>query len=218
MKAIIFDLDGVLADTPYIVSRTDRAVFKSLGLNYDAQTYKKSYGSLTHEELIKKTGEEYFNITGNPMPKNTRDRLVEECTKGFKKELTTCIGVTEILPTLQYPMAVASNSDQEHMHRKLNICGIEHHFTPHIYSSELVEKGKPAPDIYLYAANQLGTLPTECIAVEDSPSGIKAAVAAGIQVLGFIGGKHCDEKDAEKLKQAGAYNIIQDMRELTTYL
>jgi beta-phosphoglucomutase-like phosphatase (HAD superfamily) len=89
-------------------------------------------------------------------------------------------------------------------------------FEPHIYSAQMVARSKPAPDLFLYAAQQMNAAPTDCIVIEDSPHGVAAAIAANMRVLGFVGGSHCYPEFRERLQQAEA--IFSDMRELPQLL
>ena len=85
---------------------------------------------------------------------------------------------------------------------------------PHIFSATQVKRGKPAPDLFLFAAEQMRASPARCLVIEDSVPGVTGAVAAGMTVLGFCGGSHCLAGHAEKLQAAGALVVFDDMRQL----
>ena len=104
---------------------------------------------------------------------------------------------------------VASSGDHEKMRTTLGITGLFARFTPRIFSVTQVPRGKPEPDIYLFAAAQMGVQPANCVVVEDTPPGVKAGVAAGMTVLGF-----CAFTPVEKLRSAGAHRTFDDMRQL----
>jgi hypothetical protein len=87
-------------------------------------------------------------------------------------------------------------------------------FAPHIFSAVQVRHGKPAPDLFLFAAERMQTAPERCLVIEDSVAGIAGAVAAGMPVLGFHGGSHCREGYGKKLQDAGAAMTFDDMRQL----
>ena len=108
-------------------------------------------------------------------------------------------------------MCVASRSDPARIEHSLAVVGLLERFAPHIFSAAAVERGKPAPDLFLYAARRLATPPARCVVIEDSLRGVQAGVAAGMRVLGFAGGSHCRPGHDEQLKAAGAERVFSDM-------
>jgi beta-phosphoglucomutase-like phosphatase (HAD superfamily) len=92
--------------------------------------------------------------------------------------------------------------------------GLLHHFDPHIFSATQVARGKPAPDLFLFAAREMGVKPEDCLVIEDSIHGVKAAIAANMRVLGFAGASHCRPGHADRLLEAGASATFHHMREL----
>ena len=100
--------------------------------------------------------------------------------------------------------------------RKLQLTGLLRHFSENLFSATMVARGKPAPDLFLYAARRLATVPERCLVIEDSPAGIDAAVAAGMSAIGFCGGSHCGLGHRARLLDHGAAFVIDDMRQLTT--
>jgi beta-phosphoglucomutase-like phosphatase (HAD superfamily) len=96
------------------------------------------------------------------------------------------------------------------------LTGLLARFGENLFSATMVERGKPAPDLFLYAAQRLGAEPDRCLVIEDSPAGIEAAVAAGMTAIGFSGGSHCGPEHGARLQACGATLVIADMRELTT--
>ena len=104
---------------------------------------------------------------------------------------------------------MASSSEPPRIRHSLTLAGILHHFEPHIFSATQVKHGKPAPDLFLLAAESMGAAPARCLVIEDSVAGVTAARAAGMTVLGFTGGSHCLDGHAEKLRQAGAQRSIR---------
>ncbi|MEM9233743.1 MAG: HAD-IA family hydrolase, partial [Pseudomonadota bacterium] len=108
------------------------------------------------------------------------------------------------------PLAVASSSAQIHLDSKIDRYGFAPLFSGHVYSADHVSEGKPAPDIFLYAAEKLGVSSSECLVIEDSAHGVRAGVAAGATVWGFLGGGHILDDHAEQLLAAGATRLIAD--------
>ena len=100
------------------------------------------------------------------------------------------------------------------MRISLGRAGLYDRFAPHIFSATQVRNGKPAPDLFLFAAEQMAMSPKQCLVIEDSAPGIAAARAAGMTVLGFHGGSHCRPGYADTLRAAGAAATFDDMRQL----
>lgn len=104
----------------------------------------------------------------------------------------------------------------EQIRRKLELTGLLAHFNDNLFSATMVARGKPAPDLFLYAAQRHATAPARCLVIEDSPLGIEAAIAAGMTAIGFCGGSHCGPEHGDRLLARGAALTIADMRELST--
>jgi HAD superfamily hydrolase (TIGR01509 family) len=135
---------------------------------------------------------------------------------GFGQSLVAIEGVAEALDSLRLPVCVASSSLPEQIRRKLELTGLLARFGEDLFSATMVARGKPAPDLFLYAAHQLAAAPDRCLVIEDSPLGIQAAIAAGMTAIGFCGGSHCGLEHGDRLLERGATLIIADMRELST--
>jgi beta-phosphoglucomutase-like phosphatase (HAD superfamily) len=109
---------------------------------------------------------------------------------------------------------VASSGTPEKIRHGLSCAGLLDVLAPNLFSATQVERGKPAPDLFLFAAKQMQVSPARCVVIEDSVPGITGALAAGMRVLGFHGGSHCRPGYAEKLRAAGAHMTFDDMRRL----
>ena len=123
-------------------------------------------------------------------------------------------GTLETYEALGLPIAVVSNSAVDRLHRSVEHSGLSALVGTHVYSAESVGRPKPAPDAYLHAARQLGFAPQACLVIEDSPTGVRAARAAGMRVLGFLGGSHIRSSHSALLLAAGAYALFERMSEL----
>ena len=143
--------------------------------------------------------------------------------------LEAIAGAAEVVRTLGLPKAVASGSNPDRLAIKLRKVGLYDDFAPHVYSAQSMQRGKPAPDVYLHAARELGIDPAACVAVEDSvidqivaelaaSNGVTSAIAAGMLVIGFTGGGHCPPQQGESLRGAGAAHVAAEMNELQAIL
>ena len=118
------------------------------------------------------------------------------------------------LDAIAQPVCVASSGSQQRMRVSLGRAGLYDRFAPNIFSASQVANGKPAPDLFLFAAAQMKVRPERCLVIEDSIAGIAGAIAADMTVLGFHGGSHCRPGYAERLRAAGATVTFDDMRQL----
>jgi beta-phosphoglucomutase-like phosphatase (HAD superfamily) len=113
---------------------------------------------------------------------------------------------------------VASGSSPDRIALALKVTGLSDFFGPHVFSSTMVARGKPAPDLFLHAAKSMGFRPEICVVVEDSVNGIKAARRAGMRALGFLGGSHCAASHGDDLVVAGADGLCRDSSALAIAL
>lgn len=140
-------------------------------------------------------------------------RLHEVTARACGDEAQLVPGIAEALQAIRLPRAVASNSDLPRIESGLQRCGLLPQFEGRIYSAHAVGQPKPAPDVYLAAAAGFGVDPARCVAVDDSITGVRAAAAAGMHVLGFTGLAHDRRAMAAKLRQAGAHTVFDDMKQ-----
>jgi HAD superfamily hydrolase (TIGR01509 family) len=130
-----------------------------------------------------------------------------------QERLTEVTGAAAAIAALTKPKAVASSSPAPFLREKLALGGLLEAFDPHIYSADHVGRGKPHPDVFLHAAQNLRVDPAACVAIEDSVNGVLSAKAAGMEVWGFCGGGHMDEDAAHRLVEAGAHRMVADWNE-----
>jgi HAD superfamily hydrolase (TIGR01509 family) len=150
---------------------------------------------------------------GVRLPDDFREWLNRALFARFETELKPVEGVRDAILSLPFPRCVASSSAPERIALSLRVTGLADLFD-HIFSSTQVPRGKPAPDLFLYAADRMNARPEDCLVIEDSAAGVQAAMAAGIRVIGFVGGGHCGPDHADKLRQAGATVIVDRMADL----
>jgi HAD superfamily hydrolase (TIGR01509 family) len=122
--------------------------------------------------------------------------------------------VVDVLKRLDRPYCLASSSDPDRIRLTLAITGLDRFFADRVYDASMVAHGKPAPDLFLLIAGNMGKAAPRALVVEDSVSGIVAAKAAGMKVWGFTGGSHCAGRDtARRLLAAGADRVFDSMAE-----
>jgi HAD superfamily hydrolase (TIGR01509 family) len=208
---VIFDNDGVLVDSEPISNRLLAAYLTELGHPTSYEESIRDYmGSAMHRihELV-------LERTGQRLPENFDDVFHARVFAAFEQELVAVAGASDVLEKLTadgVPYCVASSGSHERIRVGHRTTGLDRWFDEgRIFSSQDVGRGKPAPDLFLYAAERMGVAPGRCVVVEDSPLGVRAAVAAGMDVYGFTA-----MTPAEKL--AGATQLFSDMAELTDLL
>lgn len=220
IEAIIFDCDGVLVDSETLLEKVDLAFLERLGLQFTRDEYHHHFTGSTYEDNIRVISEKHLEVHGIPAPQTIADDLSRMRVEVLEKELTAINGTVELLEVLKLKRAVASNTmKNDWLNRKLAKTKLEHYFDKHIYAAENVARGKPHPDLYLFAAEKLGVAPEHCLVVEDSPRGVEAGVAAGMKVVGFLGASHFSAgTHEEKLLNAGAERVFQSMGDFKIYL
>jgi beta-phosphoglucomutase-like phosphatase (HAD superfamily) len=119
-----------------------------------------------------------------------------------------------MLDSLAFKSCVASSGTPERLRHALSLVGLFARFDPHIFSATMVARGKPAPDLFLFAAHRMGVMPQRCLVVEDSVPGVAAAVEAGMTAIGFTGGSHCPPGHDSRLAKEGAALVIDRMAQL----
>ncbi len=214
LNAIIFDCDGVLVDSEIIYSSVEREYLANIGLHYETTEYQERFLGLNYEDFLSQLKTDYRTISKGGFPEDFAKSVKQECLEKFTTELISFNGVKQFLKSYQGDIAVASSSSIELLHKKLQITELLEYFDPYIYSGEQVARGKPAPDLFLYTASKLNKKPQECTVIEDSVNGVKATVAAGMEVWGFVGGSHTTNNLHEQLKKTGANKIFSKYTDL----
>ncbi len=168
------------------------------------------YTGISMASVVKKIEAEW----GRALPEDFIDRVREQDAAAFRAELRPIEGAREMLAALQWPRCVASSGRLAKMRLTLGLTGLLPFVEPHLFSAEMVAHGKPAPDLFLYAAERMGFPPSRCVVIEDSQAGVQAGVAAGMRVMGFAGGGHCDAQVPALLLAAGAERVFTRMADL----
>ena len=212
LELVIFDCDGVLVDSEPIINRVHASVLTACGYSITARELVERFCGMSDPEMLAVIERDW----GRAVPASYGERVGAMMENGFRRSLRAIEGVTEVLDWLQLPVCVASSSAPEQIRGKLQLTGLLRHFSENLFSATMVARGKPAPDLFLYAARRLATVPERCLVIEDSPAGIDAAVAAGMSAIGFCGGSHCGLGHRARLLDHGEAFVIDDMRQLTT--
>ncbi|MBL8700252.1 MAG: HAD family hydrolase [Alphaproteobacteria bacterium] len=211
---VIFDCDGVLVDSETIACRLDAEIFTDLGFPLSFEDIRRDFVGVSASTMCR-TIEERF---ARKLPEDMPQRLLAAALEAFETRLAPIPGIGDALASLDGPRCVASSSDPARIRRSLELTGLLHHFDPHLFSTKMVARGKPAPDIFLHAARTMGVEPDGCVVIEDSIPGVTAARAAGMTVFGFVGGDHCAPGHDARLREIGADLVFDDMRALPALL
>lgn len=204
---VIFDLDGVLVDSERIATRVEEEFFATLGLKLSADEMMEKFKGKTTEELAR----EVERLAPKPLTVSWPYDWAMATAAAFVRELRPVDGIEPLLQALRdanIGVAVASQSPRGRVDFSLHITGLEPFFEGRIYTASLVAKPKPAPDLFLHVAHELRVPPKRCCVVEDSPTGVRAGVAAGMTVFGYAA-----DHDPEALRSAGA-TVFTKMPEL----
>lgn len=217
-SAILFDCDGVLVDSEAIYVAVEREHISRIGLHYELDAYQQRFNGLASVDFLALLQQDYEALDKGPFPRDFGTKLDAASKARMDLELTDIDGIKPLLEAYEGPVAVASSSRLARLGDKLRQTGLHSYFDPHIYSGEQVANGKPAPDLFLHAAERLGVAPESCLVIEDSVNGVLAGRAAGMAVWGFVGGGHANEALAERLAAAGAAEVLPGHGELANRL
>ena len=217
-QAILWDCDGVLIDSELLACKVvadcyTRAGYSLTALEYIERFFLKSRAQIA-AIIRQETGEDLAAAIDWTQVGSARRTL-------FEAQLEPVAGVTHLLQQAsarKFLMAVVSGSGLGRLEHSLKLTGLWDFLAPHIYSTEQVARGKPAPDIYLFAAEKLGVSPSRCLVIEDSQHGTHAGKAAGMTVYGFTGAGHCSPDLGASLQDAGADAVFSDMPSLQAAL
>ena len=207
---VIFDCDGVLVDSEVISCRAHAETLTRHGYTITSDQVLQRFLCRSMRQATLEIEAEL----GRSLPEDFHTQVCAEIFRSFAESLEATPHVNEVLAAITRPVCVASSGPPEKISASLNRVGLYDRFAPHIFSAVQVRKGKPAPDLFLFAAEQMRTSPKRCLVIEDSVAGVTGARAAGMTVLGFHGGSHCPPGHAGMLRTAGAVATFDDMRQL----
>jgi HAD superfamily hydrolase (TIGR01509 family) len=204
---IIFDCDGVLVDSEVLSCRCLSEILAGYGVDLDPGQVLDLFLGRSVAAV-----RDYCKASGRIIPDQFPAELKAAVRAAFRSGLRPVEGVNAVLADLQIPHCVASSSDADRVSFSLALTGLAAHFDARLYTSQMVKCGKPAPDLFLYAAEKMQADPRRTLVIEDSVSGVTAGKAAGMTVWGFVGGSHYLSRDGKAmLAQAGADRVFGRM-------
>jgi HAD superfamily hydrolase (TIGR01509 family) len=207
---IIFDCDGVVVDSEVISCRVHAEVLTRHGYPISADEVCTRFLGRTARD----TATEVERELGRPLADNYDQERRTALIAALAESVEAIPHLEQALDAIATPICIASSAVPEKIFTTLSRTGLYRRFAPNIFSGSQVKNGKPAPDLFLFAASQMSTLPERCLVIEDSVPGVTGARAAGMTVLGFHGGSHCRPGDDETLRAAGSVATFDDMRQL----
>jgi HAD superfamily hydrolase (TIGR01509 family) len=215
-KAIIFDFDGVVADSEIGSARAFSAALCEAGLHTSVEDAANLYVGLIRAEVLHLMAGHW----GERLPQDMAERVQRHVDRIFAEPIQPVRGVTDFLDSVAHlPIAIGSSSYTDYIRRHLASFALEDRFGVHVYSGrEHVTRGKPHPDIYLHAAAQLGVHPSEAMIIEDSPIGARAAVASGARVIGLTAGSHARPELTDALVAEGVEAVLASYDDVAVHL
>ena len=205
-ELVIFDCDGVLVDSEPISVRIDLEMLAELGLTTTKEEVIERFVGRSPDVIVQSVEAEL----GHPPPDGWFENGERRLREAFTNELRPVAGIVEALAQISDPVCVASSSSPPNLRFKLELTGLYDRFRGHLFSAAHVANGKPAPDLFLHAAAEMGIHPARCVVVEDSRHGVEAARAAGMDVLAYVGGGMIPADALAGLRTA----VFDDMRSL----
>ncbi|MCW1431586.1 HAD family hydrolase [Novosphingobium sp. JCM 18896] len=210
IEALIFDFDGVIADSEHIANVVVSELSTQLGYSVCPEDALDIFVGKRSSEVRDIIEQE----TGQALP-GFETTLLSRTLEAFARGLEPVKGAAAYLERHSgTPKCIASSSSHARLEASLAKIGLREHFAGRVFSADDVARGKPFPDLFLHAANQLAVLPSRVLVIEDSVSGVKAAKAAGMSVVGLLAGSHVRPNLAERLAAAGADFLVADYEEL----
>ena len=188
---VIFDCDGVLIDSEIISAKMLVDELARLGVAIDLDYVARHFLGRSYPTVMQQIREEF----GLNLPEAFEEQYRNRLLAAFERDLTIMPGIAEVIGALAVPYCIATSSSPRRARRSLEIVAFPRLEETPLFTASMVEHGKPAPDLFLYAAEKMGVKPADCLVIEDSLNGIRAAHAAGMEVLRFTGGTHLQGRD-----------------------
>jgi len=215
-ELVIFDCDGVLVDSEIVAARVEAEMLTASGFEISTEELVEKYAGLTFKDILIRVEE----ISRIPFQISLIGRAEELVDKRLRTEVRAIEGVHEAVAAVPVPFCIGSNSRTERIELMLEKTRLLPLFAGRVFSALETPTGrpKPAPDVFLHAAERMGADPARCFVIEDSVHGVTGAVAAGMRTIGFTGASHSYPGHADALTEAGAETVIRRWRELNGVL
>ncbi|MGE0698253.1 MAG: HAD family hydrolase [Hyphomicrobiaceae bacterium] len=206
-KLIVLDFDGVVADSEMLANTLLADSLTRFGkpttLDDSIRLFMGKRWEDTHRAIE--------TWIGGPVPEAFVEAHRARSKAVMRRDVGPVVGAADFLHAHAHiPRCVASSSSIEWLDHCVDKFGFRSHLGRNLFSATEVSNGKPAPDIFLLAADRMGVSPRDCVVVEDSPSGVIGARAAGMTVVGFLGASHIRDGHGERLREAGAHHLAHN--------
>jgi HAD superfamily hydrolase (TIGR01509 family) len=208
-ELVIFDCDGVLVDSELLSCGCLSEALASHGIHVEIGTILDLFLGRSTAAVI-----DHYRALGWTIPEHFSADLAARIRRAFAASLRPMPGVEAVLRALDTAYCVASSSDRDRVAHALALTGLAELFDDRLFSAQMVQHGKPAPDLFLHAASAMNAEPRRTLVVEDSISGVQAARTAGMTVWGFVGGSHYACRDGKQaLLSAGSQRVFDRMED-----
>lgn len=213
IRAVIFDMDGCLVDSETMSLQVLAQEMATEGVHRTTDELRRQYLGVSIQAIVAHIAK----ATDREMLPDFAQRFEDRLLSRYDTELRNIEGIEAVLDALRAEnilVAIATGSSVHRLGVTMRVSGLSRYFTGRAFSADQVKNGKPAPDLFLLAAESLSVPPEACAVMEDSPHGVTGAVAAGMRAIGFVGGSHLDgmrTEQADRLRAAGAALVLSDL-------
>ncbi|MEN4918053.1 HAD family phosphatase [Achromobacter spanius] len=212
-RLVIFDCDGVLIDSEIIAARAQSRALAEHGIAITPEEAARRFAGIPDADMWQTLQAE----NACSLPDGFASQYADRLQTTFRQELRALPHVHETLKALRergLEVCVASSSTPPKLEAALKLVGLWDEFAPNVFSTAQVAKGKPAPDVFLFAARRMGAAVLDCVVVEDSVPGVRAARAARMRAVGYVGASHNGPDQRKRLLDEGAFEVIDDLLRL----
>ena len=214
-RHVIFDCDGVLIDSEWLACEVESELLKDYGVDIAPGEIARRFIGSTVAQMFAQIESDW----GVGLPDSFMPRYQELLEAAFTDRLRAIDGIDRLLSASSIDRSVASNSPIRRVRHSLSVTGLDRHFQPdRVFSADMVARPKPSPDLHRHIITVTGADAAATVVIEDSPSGVAAARAAGLRAIGFTGASHCDSALVSRLLDAGAEQVFDKMDDVLSSL